>query len=84
MPCINEDCSKELRKASKKISGKTPEIEISEKEAVIYQLRNECNKLTNLLCMTGRARHNKTNIPQEVIDWWKNHCKQDEERGEPW
>jgi hypothetical protein len=47
-------------------------------------LKKRCDDLTNLLCLAGRARYNKTNIPKEVIAWWDNHCKLDKSRGEPW
>jgi hypothetical protein len=40
--------------------------------------------LTDLLCKAGRARHNKTDIPPEVLKWWEEHCKLDRLRGEPW
>jgi hypothetical protein len=40
--------------------------------------------LTDLLCKTGRARRNKTDIPPEVLNWWDEHCKLDKSRGEPW
>lgn len=53
-----------------------------EEEAKRLALR--CNMLTNLLCQAGRARHNKTDIPVEVLKWWDNHCKMDRLRGEPW
>ena len=48
------------------------------------RLSIRCKELTNLLCQAGRARHNNTNIPYEVIAWWDNHCKLDKSRGEPW
>jgi hypothetical protein len=48
------------------------------------QLKKSNDELTNLLCQTGRARKNKTNIPAAVLKWWDYHCKLDKSRGEPW
>jgi sirohydrochlorin ferrochelatase len=48
------------------------------------RLSERCKELTILLCKAGRARHTKTNIPPEVIDWWNHHCKLDKSKGEPW
>jgi hypothetical protein len=48
------------------------------------RLSQRCQELTNLLCMAGRARHNKTEIPPEVLNWWEDHCKRDRKKGEPW
>lgn len=42
------------------------------------------NILARLLCAAGRARKNKTDIPPDVLEWWEEHCKADEARGEPW
>lgn len=51
---------------------------------IIQSLRMRCDKLTDLLCQAGRARHKKTEIPGAVLDWWAEHCKLDAARGEPW
>jgi hypothetical protein len=48
------------------------------------RLGKRCAELTSLLCQAGRARHNKTNIPQPVIEWWDRHCKLDKSKGQPW
>lgn len=48
------------------------------------RLSDRCATLTNLLCQIGRARYNKTNIPKDVLDWWAEHCKNDNSHGEPW
>jgi len=48
------------------------------------RLKKKVDELTNLLCLTGRARKNRTNIPKAVLDWWDDHCKYDNARGEPW
>lgn len=50
----------------------------------IQELKAKLNRVTHLLCLTGRARYNKTNIPHEVITWWDGHCKLDKSRGQPW
>ena len=42
------------------------------------------NQLARLLCEAGRARHNKTEVPNVVLQWWAQHCAQDAARGEPW
>ena len=46
--------------------------------------KKKLDKLTDLLCKAGRARKNKTNIPQADLTWWDDHYKLDAERGEPW
>lgn len=62
----------------------TENIQLATQEAEIVKLMTAVNTLTDLLCKAGRARHNKTNIPPEVLNWWADHCKWDEQRGEPW
>lgn len=51
-------------------------------ETVVLQAK--LDKLTDLLCQAGRARHNKTEIPRAVLDWWYKHCRRDAARGEFW
>lgn len=53
-------------------------------KAEAERLSARCKELTNLLCAVGRARHGKTDIPPEVLNWWNDHCKLDAEHGEPW
>ena len=49
------------------------------------QCRKEVNRLTDLLCQAGRAFVNAGAVPPpEVLDWWDQHRKWDEERSEPW
>ena len=59
-----------------------PRVECSSNE--VAELRAKVDTLTDLLCKAGRARHNKTNIPPEVLKWWEDHCEIDRKRGEPW
>jgi hypothetical protein len=47
-------------------------------------LETRCDALTDLLCKAGKSRHNKTDVPKEVLSWWESHCKWDRARGEPW
>lgn len=62
-------------------------VDVDENKELIAEnnaLRARLDNLTDLLCKTGRARYNKTNIPKEVLDWWDEHCEIDRQRGEPW
>ena len=47
------------------------------------KLQARVDELANLLCQTGRARRNKTDIPGPVLEWWRAHCELDRTRGEP-
>lgn len=47
-------------------------------------LKARCDLIADLLCKAGRAKYAATNIPGEVIDWWREHCRFDASRGEPW
>lgn len=50
----------------------------------IKRLKKECDYLTDLLCMAGRAYTNKTAIPNDVLKWWEDHKKWDDARGSKW
>ena len=46
--------------------------------------KKELDRLTDLLCKAGRARHNGIVPPVEVRKWWAEHRCQDAKRGEEW
>ena len=46
--------------------------------------RAELDRVTDLLCKAGRACYSGEPIPYDVLEWWKEHAKLDERRGEPW
>ena len=48
------------------------------------ELFDRTNELATLLCNAGRACKNGTDIPEPVLQWWVQHCKLDESRGEKW
>jgi len=48
------------------------------------KLKARNDLLADLLCKAGRAKYARTDIPGEVIDWWREHCRFDRSRGEPW
>lgn len=47
-------------------------------------LSRDIDQLTDLLCKAGRAYVNNLPMPQEVLEWWREHRKDDEARGEKW
>lgn len=53
-------------------------------QELCQQLQARNNMLATLLCAVGRARKYQTDIPPEVIAWWRQHCMEDAARGEPW
>lgn len=49
-----------------------------------WEREKRINELAKLLCSAGRAYWSKSEMPQEVLIWWKRHCEWDKSRGEPW
>jgi hypothetical protein len=47
-------------------------------------LQENIDYLTDLLCKAGRAFATKTEPPPDVLNWWEEHRKEDEARGEKW
>ena len=86
MPCITYPDEYGPKKNKKAVPTDNIQLatQLATQETEMLKLRNTVNILTDLLCKTGRARYNKTHIPPEVLNWWVDHCKWDEERGEPW
>lgn len=50
----------------------------------ITRLSKRAHAITELLCKAGRAWYGDTDIPQEVIDWWLDHARNDAAHGVPW
>ena len=50
----------------------------------ISRLKTDLDEVTDLLCKVGKALHNNTDLPEEVLDWIVRHKEADALRGEPW
>lgn len=48
------------------------------------RLSERCKELTRLLCLAGRSAYKNEIVHNDVIKWWDEHKKIDDEHGETW
>ena len=57
---------------------------INQDGVTITRLLIRCDELATLLCLTGQCYYAKKDMPNNVTEYWEQHCEFDKKRGEPW
>lgn len=84
MPCSNQGTYPHVQTIYSEGPDPSDKIVIKRLRVELAEAKTRNDFLADLLCKTGRARANKTDIPADVLSWWDEHCKFDRQRGEPW